>query len=161
IFDNGKVTYQPVEGPVEAEITISVPGWLAQELVLKDISWDEAHVGYWCIFSRNPDVYNIYFWQLLYAPWEARKESNSKIFDMYSLSLDSSIADLIEKEGKVVSDVLEKFGLYCTGCYVSVGETVEDGCRMHGIDPKKTEELITELKQVIKLNHTNKLQSVN
>lgn len=147
-FNDGKVKYVPLIGDCEIDIhmTMTCPGEIVQEIFLNDLSWDEAHIGYWCIFHRNPDIYNLYLWKLLHAPWEARKNSflppNSDLFS-------TSIADLIEKNGDKITKILEKFGLYCSGCYVSVGETIEEGCKIHGLNKNQTNDLIKQLDHVI------------
>ena len=145
-FDNGNVTYRPVSNPEKAEMNMSCSGGIVQEIIRKDLSWDEAINGFWCTFSRDPDVYNIHLWKLLYAPWRARSNFTKQIdleFNLKPLTL--SIADIIEKGGSNASKIFEKFGLNCTGCAPGMGETVEDGCEMHGLSKQKTKNLIDEL----------------
>jgi len=36
--------------------------------------------------------------------------------------------------------------LFCTGCETGMGESVEEGCKLHGISDTKTKELVEELK---------------
>jgi len=156
-FNDGKVKYIPIIGTcdVVTQMTMTCPGEIVQEIISNDLSWDEAHIGYWCTFHRNPDVYNLNLWKFLHAPWEARENSflplNSDLFS-------TSIADLIEKGGDKITKILEKFGLYCSGCYVSVGETIEEGCKMHGLDKNQTNDLIKELDYAINFK---KHQTVN
>ena len=147
-FNDGEVKYSPLIGTCDivTQMTIICPGEIVQEIISNDLSWDESHVGYWCIFDRNPDIYNLNLWKLLHAPWEARENSFLPITsDLFS----TSIADLIEKGGEKITKILEKFGLYCSGCYVSVGETVEEGCKLHGLDKNQTNDLIKQLDHAI------------
>ena len=145
-FDNGIIKYQSNPMDNEAEMTMSVPGGIIQEIIRKDLSWDEAFNGFWCTFSRQPNVYNIHLLKLLYAPWRARPNYTPQVDLEYNIDpLSLSIADIIEKGGENASKIFEKYGLNCTGCESGLGETVEDGCAIHGIDKQKTKELIDEL----------------
>ena len=152
-FDNGKVKYEPVSHPKRSEMTMSCPGGIVQEIIRKDLSWDEAYNGFWCVFSRDPDVYNIHLWKLLYAPWRARADFTEQKDLEYNLNpLTLSITDIIEKGGNNASKIFEKYGLPCTGCASGMGETVEDGCKLHGLSRQKTKTLINEL---AKINYNN------
>ena len=42
--------------------------------------------------------------------------------------------------------IFMEFGMHCLGCPASRGETVEEACMVHGIDP---EELLEELNKQI------------
>lgn len=148
-FNSGKVTYEPDKQIEKAEMIMSCPGRIVQEVIRKDLSWDEAYNGFWCTFSRNPDVYNINLWKLLYAPWRARPgyiAQKDLEYDINPITL--SIADIIEKGGSSATKIFEKYGLNCTGCSPGMGETVEDGCNLHGITKQKTKALIDELESL-------------
>jgi CMP-N-acetylneuraminate monooxygenase len=145
-FNDGEVKYESDKVSEKSEMTMYCPGRIVQEVIRKDLSWDEAYNGFWCTFSRNPDVYNINLWKLLYAPWRARPdyvERTNLEYDLNPITL--SIADIIEKGGAKASSIFEKYGLFCTGCAPGMGETVEDGCNFHGISKQKTKELMNEL----------------
>ncbi|MBT4870406.1 MAG: DUF1858 domain-containing protein [Candidatus Diapherotrites archaeon] len=43
-----------------------------------------------------------------------------------------------------VAPVLSKAGLHCVGCHVSEYESVEDGCKAHGLSDEKIENIIKE-----------------
>jgi len=49
-FDNGIIKYQSNPMDNQAEMTMSVPGGVIQEIIRKDLSWDEAYNGFWCTF---------------------------------------------------------------------------------------------------------------
>ena len=153
-FKNGEISYVSKEQICEANMTMSCPGKIVQDIIRKDLSWDEISSGYWSTFSRNPDTYNIALWQLFHAPWKSRKNypllTNSD-FDTQNIS----IADIIEKYGSPVLRILEKFGLYCAGCEASMGEKIIDGCRLHGLSSKQTKDLINEIDHIVKNTNTN------
>jgi CMP-N-acetylneuraminate monooxygenase len=124
------------------------PGGIIQEIIRNDLSWDELQAGYWAVYERHPDVYNIALWQLFHAPWQARKNylSTQDIQRQFTFDKKSAIADIIENGDQKTIQVLEKFGLYCVGCEASVGESIEDGCSIHGLTQSQTNDLIKELK---------------
>ena len=153
-FENGEIIYEPKEEICDANMTMICPGSIIQDIIRKDLSWDEISSGYWSTFSRNPDIYNIALWQLFHAPWKARKNFSS-IMELNFDTQNISIADIIEKYGNPALRTLEKFGLYCAGCEASMGEKIIDGCRLHGLSSKQTKDLINEIDHIIKNKNTN------
>ena len=148
-FNDGIVMYHPDSELHDINMTISCPGAIAEEIITNDLMWDEANLGYWITFSRNPDVYNIPFMKLLHTPWQARVQFSCEIDqETYNKYQKIAIADIIEKNGKKVIQVLKKFGLYCTGCDASLGENIIEGCKLHGLSKKQMNQLITELEYI-------------
>jgi hybrid cluster-associated redox disulfide protein len=41
--------------------------------------------------------------------------------------------------------VLAGYGLHCIGCHIGVSETIEQGCRAHGLDESVIKEIIGKL----------------
>jgi CMP-N-acetylneuraminate monooxygenase len=148
-FEDGKITYQATETPKQANLTMICPGKMVQKIIREDLYWDEIISGYWCTFSRNPDIYNPHFEKVLHVPWKAR-QNNLIQNGSTKIKLTLSIADIIEKGDENIIKIFEKYGLFCAGCGFSTGETVEDGCRQHGIDSNSTKKLILELQNTIK-----------
>ena len=153
-FENGEIIYEPKEEICDANMTMICPGSIIQDIIRKDLSWDEISSGYWSTFSRNPDIYNIALWQLFHAPWKARKNFSS-IMELNFDTQNISIADITEKYGNPALRTLEKFGLYCAGCEASMGEKIIDGCRLHGLSLKQTEDLIYEINTIIQNKNSN------
>ena len=146
-FKDGNVTYESISSPKNADMEMSCPSGIFQEIIRKDLSWDEAFNGFWVTFSRKPDFYNIHFWKLMYAPWRARPDYiEQKDLEFIKTIIKMSIADIIEKRGIIATKIFEKYGLFCTGCETGMGESVEEGCKLHGISDTKTKELVEELK---------------
>ena len=54
-----------------------------------------------------------------------------------------TFAEVMEKHPKA-QDVLMGKGMHCIGCPMSQMESLEDGCKAHGIDP---EEVVKELNE--------------
>jgi CMP-N-acetylneuraminate monooxygenase len=105
--------------------------------------------GFWCEFSRDPDIYNVAFWQLLHVPWRARKKDGKINSKQIEIKTNTSIADIIEKGGSNVIEIFERNGLFCVGCDAAIGETIEEGCEIHGIDEKQRDKLILELGETV------------
>jgi len=57
--------------------------------------------------------------------------------------------------GDVVSEhpdaamVMMKNGLHCVGCGVAGGESIEDGCRAHGMKDEDIDKMIEEMNDVV------------
>lgn len=148
----GNIEYRPTGEPIsigglEAKnhVTMSCPAELVQFVVRNDRSWDDIHIGYWCEFDRHPDEYNLEFWRLLHAPWEARDDT-MRIADGYNIDTEltgTTLADLVEQEE--VQDILAKYGLHCAGCPQGIGEDIIEAARIHGLNPDQAQQLIDEL----------------
>jgi CMP-N-acetylneuraminate monooxygenase len=147
-FKNGNVTYNEINHPVESDLMMSCPGGIVQTIIQNNLSWDEAL--YWCTFRRDPDVYNLAFWRVLHAPWRFRLGKTQKGFFSKKLS-NVSIATLIEKGGSGIVQILENYGLYCSGCPPSIGENLQDGCSSHGIPEDKMNELVEDIQKILSM----------
>lgn len=47
-------------------------------------------------------------------------------------------------------EILTDMGLHCIGCFASQFETLEQGCKGHGMSDKEIDELIKKLNQLNK-----------
>jgi CMP-N-acetylneuraminate monooxygenase len=149
---DGDVNYRPTDKPVpigslevENHVNMSCPAELVQFVIRNDRSWDDIHIGYWCDFERHPDEYNLAFWRLLHAPWEARDDT-MRIADSYDIETalsGTTMADLVEKEG--IENILTSYGLYCAGCPQGIGEDIIEAARVHGLSPDQARQLVDEL----------------
>lgn len=61
-----------------------------------------------------------------------------------SVTRQSKIGDVV-KEYPDTAPIMLSYGLHCVGCRVAAWETIEQGCRGHGM----SEEMITELVEEI------------
>jgi len=155
-FDGGKVTYRETPDPVGFEeveaahhVRMAAPGRHVQHVIRHDLSWDEIHIGYWCEFERQPDEYNLWFWHLLHAPWEARDDA-VKLPEGYDIETDLtgvSMAELVESHD--INDVLAEYGLYCTGCQSAVGEDILEAARIHGLDHDQARDLVDTVESTV------------
>lgn len=120
------------------------PGHIVQDIIENDLSWDE--IQYWSEYSRKNGEYNIAFWKIMHAPWEAKLYIKLN----YQVDNNTAIATIIEKGGKEAIAIFEEFGLYCASCDASIGENVEEGCKMHGLSKEDTRKLIVKINKFLK-----------
>ncbi len=68
------------------------------------------------------------------------------------------IKQLVTKD-MVISDVLKQYpdaavimlehGLHCVGCHANVFDTIEAGCKVHGLDDETVESLVSEINKFV------------
>lgn len=64
---------------------------------------------------------------------------------MIEITKDSVIGDVLDAAPSTAPFFLE-MGMHCLGCPSARGETIEDACSVHGVDP---DELIKQLNEHI------------
>jgi len=60
------------------------------------------------------------------------------------ITKDMSLVEVIEKKPES-AEVMMKFGLHCLGCAAAHFETLEEGCKAHGMSDKDIEKMLKEL----------------
>lgn len=58
-----------------------------------------------------------------------------------------TFGQLIEKCPAAVP-VLSRYGLHCIGCHIAVVESIEDGCRAHGLSDQQIDAMISEMNEL-------------
>ncbi|KZE48551.1 hypothetical protein AV540_16635 [Brevibacillus parabrevis] len=135
-------------------LLIEIPGIILQSIIRNNLSWDEAHIGYWCKFSRYPDVYHAGFWRLLQAPYFRKPiELPQKNEDIY-INKDTIIADLLERFEADADQILRRYGLYCLGCQHSTFDSIFMGAKSHGVSETDMNRLIKELNKAFCTENT-------
>ena len=71
------------------------------------------------------------------------KESEDKI------TKDMMIGEAVAKHPETAM-VLMKHGMHCVGCHVAAHESIEQGCKGHGMDDEEIDQTIKEMNEVIK-----------
>lgn len=66
---------------------------------------------------------------------------------------DMSILEAVEKY-PIITEVLMRYGLGCTGCFISEMETVYEGIAVHGLDP---DIVIDEINMLIEMHENGEL----
>lgn len=72
------------------------------------------------------------------------------------------IADVLEKHPEV-GDVMLEYGLHCIGCRVSAYESIESGCKVHGMEDEKIDAMIEKMNEVLndEINSSEKKEKSN
>ena len=136
------------EAPDRAyHLTIEVPGGILKRIVSHDLSWDKAHIGYWCRFTRSPDVFHLNFWRLLQAPYYNKRSGVSPPTEGV-ISEASIVAEIIERQGIRADRLLRRYGLYCVGCGHSNWCTISQSGTTHGVEASRIRRLVVELRQL-------------
>ena len=60
-----------------------------------------------------------------------------------------TIVDIIQKYPHSI-EIMFKNGLHCIGCHVSAQESLEEGCKAHGMDNKQIKSIVDEINKKIK-----------
>ncbi len=61
-----------------------------------------------------------------------------------NITKNMTFSEIMEKHPESV-EVLFNSGLHCIGCGMAMSESLEDGCRAHGMNKKEIDELIKKL----------------
>ena len=62
---------------------------------------------------------------------------------MVAITKDTVIGDILDIAPQT-APIFFSIGMHCLGCPSSRGETVEEACMVHGIDPDKLLEIVNE-----------------
>lgn len=60
-----------------------------------------------------------------------------------TITKDTIIGDILDTDGTTAPYFME-MGMHCLGCPASRGESIEQACKVHGVDP---EELVSKLNE--------------
>ena len=58
-----------------------------------------------------------------------------------------NIGDIL-KECPESADIMGKYGLHCIGCRISTVESLEDGCRGHGLRDEDIDNMVKEINDI-------------
>ena len=128
-------------------LTMEVPGGILKRIITDDLSWDEAHIGFWCRFTRSPDVFHSNFWRLLQAPYYSKKADVSPPTEDV-ISEASNVAEIVERLGVRADRLTRRYGLYCVGCGHSNWCSISQSGTTHGVDASRIQRLVVELRQL-------------
>jgi hybrid cluster-associated redox disulfide protein len=73
---------------------------------------------------------------------KAKKPEKEKI------SKETTLGEIVQKFPKAVPFLAEA-GLHCIGCHVSAFETLEQGCKAHGLSDKGIESLLKKMNKAL------------
>ena len=58
----------------------------------------------------------------------------------------TKLSEILKTKPEAV-EILFEAGMYCVGCPMAMQETLEDGCKAHGMSKKKIDEIIKKLNE--------------
>jgi hybrid cluster-associated redox disulfide protein len=64
-----------------------------------------------------------------------------------SITKKTNINEIVEESPEAVGTLFEA-GMMCVGCPMSEGESLEQGCKAHGMNDKEVKELVDKLNKV-------------
>ena len=73
-----------------------------------------------------------------------RKSSKAKPYINKSMNIGEAVSKHPES-----AVVMMAYGLHCIGCHVAAWETIEQGCKGHGLKDKEIDEMIDEINKAI------------
>jgi len=147
-IENGSLSFEEGISSGKPDVSIKIPEGIFNTVLLEELSWDEAFIGYWCRFYRDENIYHTGFWRLLQAPYYLK--SSASLYAQNLLDGEDNIASLISRDnGKLIESVLNRYGLYCGACHKSTSETIKQAAAYHGLGEAETHRLIKELNTII------------
>jgi len=63
------------------------------------------------------------------------------------ITKDTAIAEIIEKKPEA-AQIMFEYGLHCIGCRVAAWESLEEGCKVHGLDENKVDEMLKKINEL-------------
>lgn len=73
-----------------------------------------------------------------------KKESKN----MEKITKDMTIGDVVSEHPEA-AQVLMSYGLHCIGCHVAANESLEDGCKAHGLSDEDIDKMVKEINEKI------------
>lgn len=72
----------------------------------------------------------------------ARKKAEKAL-----ITKDTPLGQIVQEFGFETANVMMKYGLHCVGCHVAAWESVEEGCKAHGMSDEDIKKLLKELNE--------------
>lgn len=138
-----------VEKIEQPNITFNVPAHILHYVIAENESWDEPIIGYWCNFSRSPDVYHADFWRLLQAPYYKKHVDMTTDYKANDITLESNVASVLELHGEEAERILGRYGLYCVACQYAPYENIKSAGQIHGLSNERQQRLVKELNRCL------------
>jgi CMP-N-acetylneuraminate monooxygenase len=128
------------------KISVQIPGHILSLLSENKANWDHVAIGYWGIWSRNPDRYPANFMRLLQSGNSQLQIDQGLIHESgFEFILEKSVGDIIEKEGVIASKLLSRLGLPCISCIRSNSETLAQAMEIHNLDIDSSSWILRDL----------------
>ena len=79
------------------------------------------------------------------------KQKNNQYLRKPEITKDMLIGDITSKYPETAK-IMFNYGLHCVGCGMVAFETLEQGCKAHGMSDKQVDKLVKEMNRVVKKN---------
>ncbi len=127
-------------------IEVLIPARIFKMLANRTANWDHVSIGYWGTWRRTPNIYPANFMRLLQVGSPERYKSKIDIeVSATDRLFEKSIAELLEKNPKEVTQLLTRVGLPCGACNLTNTETLGQAVSMHRVDLSSRPWFIREL----------------
>ena len=71
-------------------------------------------------------------------------KTTTRMADQKTITKDMSFGEVLKRNPES-AEILFANGLYCMGCGMAMYESLEDGCKSHGMGKKEIDELIKKI----------------
>jgi hybrid cluster-associated redox disulfide protein len=61
------------------------------------------------------------------------------------ITKNTKLNEILDAKGEKAAEILFKSGMGCVGCPMSQMESLEDGCKAHGMSDKEINEIVEKL----------------
>lgn len=65
-----------------------------------------------------------------------------------SISKDMTFGELVQKHPHT-APILASYGLHCVGCHIGIYETIEQGCKAHGLADSQISEMLEKINNAV------------
>jgi CMP-N-acetylneuraminate monooxygenase len=134
-------------------LEIDMPIEILQQIIVDNVSWDEAHIGYWCKMKRIGE-YNQNFWRLLQSPYYMKR---GKKIDCEIMNIN---VNYLLKKYPETDTILRRYGLYCSSCSSAFKENISQAIEYHGLSKHDSKKLLKELNFILNKERILKIESV-
>lgn len=142
-------------------IEVTIPARIFIMLANRSANWDHVAIGYWGRWRRTPNTYPANFMRLLQVGIPDRyKIENRMGFDSGNQLLETSIAELLEKNPSEVTQLFTRAGLPCGACNLTNAETLGQAIKIHGVDLSSKSWFMRELAAASEFEES-KLANIN
>ena len=75
---------------------------------------------------------------------EEKPEQKTKVTEEKLITKEMTIGDIVRKYPSAAAVMME-YGLHCIGCHVAEWESLEQGCKSHGINKEELDKMLEDL----------------
>lgn len=140
--------FGPLDSGLTTRITVEIAPEVASLYVSGDemVTWNHLDIGYWGLWSREPDIYPTRFMRLLQLGYVSTLRSDNVVPRKDDALLDNSVGAILERNPDLASALLSRAGLPCVSCTHLKDETLREALAIHSVAPERRNRLEAELR---------------